>query len=87
MVAVIALWTVQLLVASALLAKVLATLEKEKEIPFLVHDRKTTCEQWDDKDYKFKCTHIIGGVVSFTLRQFSTKAALPARAERPIFIA
>ena len=56
MVAVLALWTVQLLVASALLAKVLTAVEKRNEPDFPSHDRRTTCEVWDDKDTKFKCT-------------------------------
>ena len=61
MVGVLALWTVQLLVASALLAKVLATLNK--------HDGESTCKQWEDDDKTgYKCSHIMGGTVSFTLK-------------------
>ena len=62
MILVHALWALQLLVSAALLAKMLAIFEEEKEI--LGIKQKSLCESWDDLDKDYQCSELKGGVVS-----------------------
>ena len=59
--AVQALWTLQLLVSTALLAKILTTYKKDS-FGFSI------CDIWDkqeNREYNYKCSQITGGVVSY----------------------
>jgi hypothetical protein len=61
--AVQAIWTLQLLVSTALVAKVLTTYKKE-----LGAAKISQCEIWDktkNRDYDHNCGQITGGVVSY----------------------
>ena len=62
MILVHALWALQLLVSAALLAKMLAIFEEEKEI--LGIKQKSACESLDDQDKDYQCSELKGGVVS-----------------------
>ena len=56
-----ALWTLQLLISTALLAKILITFEKE------VRGKPSACDRWDkqeNREYDYNCSQMIGGVVS-----------------------
>jgi hypothetical protein len=61
MVIVHALWTLQLLVSTALLAKILATYEKEGDFGF--GNKQSVCDQFDKADKDYQCRELIGGVV------------------------
>ena len=62
MILVHALWALQLLVSAALLAKLLAMFEEEKEIPGV--KPKSACESLDYQDTDYQCSELKGGVVS-----------------------
>ena len=71
MFAVQAIWALQLLVSTALLAKVLTTYQRVVSPATM-----STCEYWDkrgdgdgdeDKKYNYKCSQLTGGVVSDAL--------------------
>ena len=63
MILVHALWALQLLVSAALLAKMLAIFEEEKEI-LGIKLQKSACESLDDQDKDYQCSELKGGVVS-----------------------
>ena len=72
MCAVQAIWTLQLLVSTALLAKVLITYQKE------VRGSPSKCDTWDkqeNREYDYNCSQIIGGVVSYAVME--NKLILP----------
>ena len=61
MFAVQAIWTLQLLVSTALVAKVLTTYQKDLD------SQVSYCETWDkaeNRDYEYTCDQLTGGVVS-----------------------
>ena len=63
MFAVQAIWTLQLLVSTALVTKILTTYQKE--IDFGILGKRSQCELWDkaeDRDYKYTCGQLTGGV-------------------------
>ncbi|CAB3997954.1 ---NA--- [Paramuricea clavata] len=60
MVIVHVLWTLQLLVSTALLAKVLATYEKERDIGS--GNKQSYCDFFDKADKDYQCSELIGGV-------------------------
>ena len=62
MILVHALWALQLLVSAALLAKMLAIFEEEKEI--LGIKLKSACENFENQDKDYQCSELKGGVVS-----------------------
>ncbi|XP_028392855.1 uncharacterized protein LOC114517359 [Dendronephthya gigantea] len=62
MASVHALWALQLLVSSALNAKVVAEFEGEEERGF-GRETKSTCEHWEESKSDLNCNHLIGGVV------------------------
>lgn len=65
MFAVQAIWTLQLLVSTALVAKVLTTYKKEIAIGAA---KISQCKVWDEaknRDYDHNCGQITGGVVSY----------------------
>ena len=60
MFAVQAIWTLQLLVSTALVTKILTTYHKDED-PRTI----SVCEFWDkaeDRDYKYTCGQLTGGV-------------------------
>lgn len=59
MVAIHALWALQLVVSTALLAKILTTMEKKED------GRFSECDGHDELGSEYQCSHLIGGVVSF----------------------
>ncbi|XP_028392850.1 uncharacterized protein LOC114517354 [Dendronephthya gigantea] len=63
MVAVHALWALQLVVATALLAKILTTFEEVKTIIGLRVVEKSLCDSLDESEKDYQCSHLIGGVV------------------------
>ena len=65
MLAVQAIAALQLLVSTALLAKILTTFQKEQVI--LGTTVPSKCEIWakaEDREYKYTCGQLTGGVVS-----------------------
>ncbi|CAB4029797.1 ---NA--- [Paramuricea clavata] len=65
MVIVHALWTLQLLVSTALLAKVLATYEKEQDLLpiYVISEKKQSfCDNFDEANTNYQCSQFIGGV-------------------------
>jgi hypothetical protein len=62
MVVVHAIWTLQLLVSSALLAKVLAS--NEKKVDHSGGMKKSDCDIFDDTNQDHTCKYLISGVVS-----------------------
>jgi hypothetical protein len=64
MVVVHAIWTLQLLVSSALLAKVLASNEKKVDYSGGFGMKKSNCDIFDDTNQDYTCKHLISGVVS-----------------------
>jgi hypothetical protein len=72
MAAVQAIWTLQLLISTALLAKVLITFQKE------VRGSPSLCDNWDKQEnrkYNHHCSQMIGGVVSYAVME--NKLILP----------
>ena len=61
-----ALWTLQLLVSTALLAKVLTTWQKEVGGALSECDR---LDKLDNRKYDYNCTQMIGGVVSYAVME------------------
>ncbi|CAB4045529.1 Hypothetical predicted protein, partial [Paramuricea clavata] len=59
MVIVHALWTLQLLVSTALLAKILATYEKERDQG--LGNKQSYCDHFDKTDKDYQCSELIGG--------------------------
>ncbi len=72
MCAVQAIWTLQLLVSTALLAKVLITFKKEVGGASSLCDR---LEKLENRKYDHHCSQMIGGVVSCAVMQI--KLILP----------
>ncbi len=66
MCAVQAIWTLQLLVSTALLAKILITFEKEFGGASSLCDR---LDKLENRKYDYNCTQVIGGVVSYAVRE------------------
>ena len=65
MFAVQAIWTFQLLVSTALVAKVLTTYQKD--IGRGILGKISQCEAWDkaeNREYEYTCGQLTGGVVS-----------------------
>ena len=61
-----AIWTLHLLISTALLAKVLTTYQKE------VRGRPSACDDWDkqeNRNYNYHCSQVIGGVVSYAIME------------------
>ncbi|CAB4013036.1 ---NA--- [Paramuricea clavata] len=64
MVVLHAIWTLQLLVSTVLLAKTLATLEKKVEyLSSTVGKKKSNCQLLDDANHDFTCSQLTAGVV------------------------
>ena len=64
-----ALLTLQLLISAALLAKVLATLDKEMKLSWL-RSLKSLCENFDYQNKDYQCSDLKGGLVSARLIMF-----------------
>ena len=65
MFAVQAIWTFQLLVSTALVAKVLTTFQKDTGRG--IFGKISPCEAWDkaeNREYEYTCGQLTGGVVS-----------------------
>ena len=73
-----ALWTLQLLVATALLCKTLIILEEKPEeqtIRGFTFSRKSLCKSMEDENTNHQCSQLIGGVVSYKAISSSTEVS------------
>jgi hypothetical protein len=64
MVVVHTIWTLQLLVSTALLAKTLTSLQKKLDRFGTFGMKKSVCDLLDDANHDYTCSQLIAGVVS-----------------------